>query len=511
MKKIRWISLFLVLAVCLGALSSCVVLNNGGDGGGNNGGGDREDDGSWEGVNFGGQKVKLCVSGHKTPECNFPAASVYTKGPDTAGSNEVYKEVLKRNKNAEKDLNIKVEYSVRELYYNDVIEDVRTIVQTAAKNSPDIYNNDCCSLAYSMIDGLLWNVKAPGDDVKSYFNFEAEGWYTEFIKGCTFDQSKYYLFAGDYFIDMIRMAWVIYVNNDLLAQNIGKMPTWCKSVEEFYEYVLAGFWDMDVLATMSSRIFVEGTDGKRGETEKTDQIVGFAYTGNSNWAFSAASGITVYYQDKDDNYKPKVMDSIADYQKVSDKFKNLTDSQGVYFQQEIKSSTECFLQGNFLFAISRLGEMESSELRDFGYAKGLVPIPKWNANEQDDYRTILHDQVEVGAILKTANAFSASSALMQYLNEESDQVVYTYYEKGLKYKYNDDKIAREVMDLIRETVDSPFGFQIGDLCQTLYTGSPALKGMYISQNATIGSTFASEKDAYVDCMNKMLEKFASFD
>ncbi|MBR2622446.1 MAG: hypothetical protein IKC97_08775, partial [Clostridia bacterium] len=462
MKKMRMISFLLVLVMCLGALSSCLIGGNAGRG--DEGGGDRVD-GSWDNVDFGGQTVRLCVSAHQTPECNFPAADIYTKGPDTAGSNEVLKEVLARNTAAETALNINVEYSVRELYYEDVIEDVRTIVQTASKGSPDIYNNDCCSLAYSMIDGLLWNVKNPGEGVKSYFDFEADGWYTEFIKGCTFDQDKYYMFAGDYFIDMIRMAWVIYVNNDLLSQNLGKMPAWCTSVNEFYEYVLAGFWDMDVLATMSSRVFVEGTEGKRGTTEKTDQTVGFAYTGNSNWAFSAASGITVYYQDKEDNYKPKVMDSITEYQKVSDKFKNLTDSQGVYFQQEIKSSTECFLQGNFLFAISRLGEMESRELRDFSYAKGLVPIPKWNANEQDEYRTILHDQVEVGAILKTANAYSAASALMQYLNEESDQVIYTYYDKGLKYKYNDDKMAREVMDLIRETVDSPFGFQIGDLCQ----------------------------------------------
>ena len=211
MKKMRMISFLLVLVMCLGALSSCLIGGNAGRG--DEGGGDRVD-GSWDNVDFGGQTVRLCVSAHQTPECNFPAADIYTKGPDTAGSNEVLKEVLARNTAAETALNINVEYSVRELYYEDVIEDVRTIVQTASKGSPDIYNNDCCSLAYSMIDGLLWNVKNPGEGVKSYFDFEADGWYTEFIKGCTFDQDKYYMFAGDYFIDMIRMAWVIYVNND---------------------------------------------------------------------------------------------------------------------------------------------------------------------------------------------------------------------------------------------------------------------------------------------------------
>jgi hypothetical protein len=127
--------------------------------------------------------------------------------------------------------------------------------------------------------------------------------------------------------------------------------------------------------------------------------------------------------------------------------------------------------------------------------------------EQDEYHTVLHDQVEIGCILNTAKAFSAASALMQYMAEESEQVVYAYYEKGLKYKYNDDKNARRMMDIVRETTDSPFGFQIGVLCQTLYTGSPALTGLYIKNNEIISSTFASEKDAYVDCMAKMIEKF----
>ena len=103
--------------------------------------------------------------------------------------------------------------------------------------------------------------------------------------------------------------------------------------------------------------------------------------------------------------------------------------------------------------------------------------------------------------------FSAASALMQFLNEESGAVVHAYYEKGLKYKYNDDKDARVMMDLVRETTDAPFGFQIGVVCQTLYTGSGTLHGMWIEESSTCASTFASEKDAYVDCMNQMIEKF----
>ena len=185
----------------------------------------------------------------------------------------------------------------------------------------------------------------------------------------------------------------------------------------------------------------------------------------------------------------------------------MTQTKGVLRKQQPQEATTCFLKGNFLFAISRLGEMESQALREFAPSKGLVPIPKWNYQEQDEYLTTLHDQVEIGVILNTANSFSAASALMQYLNEESEKVVYAYYEKGLKFKYNTDKNNRTMMDLIRSTVASPFGFQIGDHCQTLYTGTGTLKGMYIT-DTQLSSTFAQEKDAYNDCMKKMIEHFA---
>ena len=102
MKK-RILSLFLALVLCVCALASCggsVVNPPADDGNVDEGGGDRTEDGGWESVDFKGQKVKFCVSVNQNPEFTFPAADIYTRGPDAAGSNEVAKEVLARNKRA---------------------------------------------------------------------------------------------------------------------------------------------------------------------------------------------------------------------------------------------------------------------------------------------------------------------------------------------------------------------------------------------------------------------------
>ena len=506
MRKARLIALFLIFSMLTCFLASC-------SGGGSTveDGGDRVGD-SWDGVNFKGQTVKLCISINQYDEASFPAADIYTRGPDTAGSNEVAKEVLARNKQACETLGINIEYSERDLPYNKIVEDVRSIVTTSSKNSPDIYNNDINGLSWAMLNGYFWNVKNPGEGVKNYFDFTKDGWYTEYIKGCTFNQDKYYIFAGDYFIDMIRMAWVTYVNHDIFKSNLNKMPAWCTSLDEFYSYVKEGIWDIDMMIEIAGAVHADS--GVLGVTERNDTIVGLSFTHVTNIVFPSASGITLYYLDKDNGYRPCVMEDSNQYQKLALKFTELMNAKGVFQNattiQGIKDVTLHFVEGNVLFAMQRLGEMESTALRDFSAAKGLVPIPKWNQNEQDDYHTVVHNQAELACILNTAKAYSASSALMQYLNENSEKVVHAYYEKGLKYKYNDDKNSREMMDIVRDCTDDPFSLTIGRICEELYTGTPALSGMPLNRSSTISSTFASEKDAYIDCMNKALEKFKNF-
>ena len=505
MKATKIVSLLLVLVMLLGVLASC----GGGKGNGSDGG-VRGADGSWDTVDFDGQTVKMAISVNQYIECSFPAANIYTKGPDQAGSNEVAKEVIARNTSAASALNITVEYIEKNLTYDKVPEDVRSIVQTSAKNSPDIYNNDIWGLARAMNQGLLWNCKDAGSDVTNFFDFEAEGWYTEFIKGSTFDQNKLYLFAGEYFIDMIRMAWVVLVNNDLFEQNLKKMPSWCSSVDVFYDYVAEGFFTFDVLGDLISRVSTDGAGGQMGVTEKTDTIIGFGYNNVTHWAFLPSTGVTIFYQDKDNGYEPKVLDNIDTFQKVADRWKDMVNQFGTYFEIQPLDCTNTFIGGNVLFCSSRLGEMESSTLRDASFAKGLIPTPKWDTYEQEEYHTIVHDQTEIGCILNTASAFSAASAYMQYLNEESDKVMYAYFEKGLKYKYNDDANSRKMMDIVRDSTDSPFGSLVGKLAKDLYTGTGGLHDITLD-TTTISSTFASEQDAYNNCLKLMKEKFAAFD
>ena len=484
--------------------------------------GGRGEDGSWENVDFGGQQVRFAISTNQYDGGTFPAASIYTKGPDMADVNEVTSKVLARNARAAQELNVNIFYIERDLSYFRVLDDVRDAVLSNSATSPDIYNNDLWGLSRAMYSGYLWNTKDPGVDASgnayvNYFDYEADGWYTEFIKSCTFDQSKYYLFAGDYFIDMIRMAWVIFVNNDVMNENKGSVA-WLDNLDDFYARVEAGRWDFDMLQKMSDAMKSGNVSGK---TSKDDKVIGFSINNVTDWAIAPSAGASLFYLDE--NYQPKVIEDIGTCQRIANKYKDMVGEKdnprtGVFFESDPLDTLETFVQGNVLFASSLLGEMEAYALRNVDFAKGVAPLPKWSKTEQDAYHTTVHDQTEIGCILKSAHAYSAASALMQYLNEESDAVVEAYYEKGMKYKYTTDANSRMMMDIIRESTDDSFRTVVGPLCLQLYHeigGVGILEGnnahLMVDKTSTLSGIFASEKDAYKACLNAMVDKFASFE
>ena len=514
MKLSKLLALLLSLTLLLTVFASCT-----GDGGDViDDGGDRGEDGSWDNVDFGGETLRMAVSANQENEVTFRAADVYTKGPDAVTTDEVQKKVLARNQRLEEMLGLKVEYTTTDLGIYDVLADIEMRVRGAAEDAPDIYNNDLYGLARAMMQGYLWNVKNPGEDangntVKNYFDFSYDGWNYEYMKGCTFDQNKLYILAGDYFIDMIRMAWVFYVNVDIFNANGTDLGY--GDINSFYGYVDSGIWDWDDLTYISSRVWKD--TGR--EISKDDACIGLVINHVSDHIFIASSGQTVFYQDE--NLNPCFIKDYGVFNEMAEKLRTIMSGdgatnaktktgKGILFERLVLSSTEYFFNGNVMFAASVLGELESTTMRDVTFAKGLVPFPKWDEQRQEEYHTMVHNQGELGAILVNATSFGKASAFMQAANEESRDVLHEYYEKGLKFKYSDDKGIRSMIDLVYNTIDKPFGMELGRVTVE------ELGMLWISLNDaavgnTVASTYGQEHIAYGNALKQVLEKFAKLD
>ena len=510
MKKTRLIALLLVLCFCVTPLFSCDGAggSDGVDGGGLN------DDGSvnWDEVDFKGSTVKFAVSSNQNAEVTFGASNVYLEGADSITTDEVLKKVKTRNEKVEKDLNLKVEYSHVNVWYDGVLEDIKMKVQGSATDAPDLYNNDLFGLDRALIAGYLMNVLNPtdakGELQSSYFDFSYDGWKYDFMQESTFDSSKVFLLVGDYHIDVIRSLWLLYVNKTMFNQNASSLGT--ADVNQFYSYVKAGIWDYEMLNNLCSKVWQDDGDVK-DKADTADSRVGLAINHVSCWLFTSATGVTTFYINEDG--KASVIDDTYEYNLVSNGFQAIYTStrgagEGVYYQYELLASTTNFMKGNFLFAHSLLGEMESDEMRNVSFEKGLVPVPKYDHKRQENYHTMVHDQAEVSAILVTTSSFARASAFMQYSVEASRDVLTEYYEFSLKFKYNEDHALRSMIDLVYDTVDSPFGMQFSRIIRE-YSPTP-LDDLYyaVETGGQVSTLYDRNRDAYRSMLDKVLEDFA---
>ena len=172
-----------------------------------------------------------------------------------------------------------------------------------------------------------------------------------------------------------------------------------------------------------------------------------------------------------------------------------------------------FMDGKIVMSMAELGEMESEQMRGTSFKRGILPFPRYDRAYTDAVTTVVHDQAEVDTILNNAKSFNMASAFLQYVNEESMEILEMYYEEVLKFKYNDSKGARNMIDLVHETIDSPFDSVIS--AKVFGTSTTAVQ-FYASfqqdavanRNSTFSSTYAESRDAVQTQLDTMLEEFA---
>ncbi len=536
MKKTKLICLVLVLALLCSSFLSCAddetdaPLT----------GGERIGDG-WEGVDFGGATITVEVSGAQDSEGTFPACNIYTRGPDDGvTSDEVQKKVLARNSNVQKDLNIHVEYKPNSnLFVDKVLEHVEKYVRGSADDAPDVLDNDIYGLTRAMMNGYLWNISNPGlnpdgSDIHSYFIFtpdapegeeedgeqkikKGSGWYTEFMQGASFDPQKLYLLAGDYNLDIIRFAWVLFTNIDLF-------DTYYSSTEygtyaDFVEYIL----DTDDFVyehlQMLAQYGWKDLGSKKNETDLGD-IIGLCLNAVSPRIFHACSGFSMveWSGGAEGKGTPSVYAPDSEganrLATLSEGYRELFNAIGVHYVSDVLSSTTEFFNGRIVLTVAKLGEMESSDMRGTTFTRGILPFPRYDYNSPN-FITVVHDQAEVSCILNNASSFALASAYLQYLNENSADVMEEYYENGLKFKYNDSQPVVEMIEYIKDHIRSPF-----DSVLTVYICASSENAYQIydmlhsdaaSDKNGFASSYRSHQGSYQASLDAILTKLAAIE
>ena len=201
---------------------------------------------------------------------------------------------------------------------------------------------------------------------------------------------------------------------------------------------------------------------------------------------------------------------------MGDKFTEMYNAKGVLPFRDVEltstlDSTIHFMDGKTIMATANLGEMESQQMRAVKFKRGILPYPRYS-RDIENITTVVHDQAEVSVILNNAKNFSMASAYLQYVNEESIEILDFYYEEVLKFKYNDSKGARKMIDMVHDTVTTPF-----EALMALYLYSEAgVKPLHDlvfvpdsvnNRQSTLRSKWAEVRDTLQSELEEMYAKF----
>ena len=437
---------------------------------------------SWEDLDFSGTTIRI---GYNTVVNSSIQASgagnslKYLRGPDESDPESDfargdYQAAYERHEKVCSALNL----TLGENFYYDMItwdgncdstlETLRTYNTVAGENTPTIVIHQNYGMVRGGIEGLLYN--ALETKYTNYLDLEDEHWYLDMMKENTIDTSKIYMLMGDYFIDQFRMAFGVLFNTEIADTILATEG----GFEYLYDLVDRGEWTYDMMMSLAERAY-------SGEYA-TELVMGVL--GDYSWyarSFFATSGLDVFKRDTNGEafyIQGTELDPIVDF---VDKLEQMQQNDYASFdwQADVRNSNRenvptTFINNGALFATSQMVlSFEGAQILGMTSAASILPTPKYVAGGDDNndfeptYGALVSDNAGSGGILLCAKPaqFTAATAFLQMMTEESDEFFTEYYDEGLKMKNNEvSPRHNDMLDYIHDGICSPMSFFYDNYC-----------------------------------------------
>lgn len=429
----------------------------------------------WADANFAGTTLRVEYNTYTQNQITAAGSTNSVKfvtGPDDYTSIAVDNAVYERNNRVFDKLGFTIQYM------EDDTSAVANLLPhfesvSMVEECPDVLINMYYGLIRAEVQGYLYNLKQTED--KNYLTFEgedADGWYMNIMNSTTLNKDKLYIAAGDFLIDSLRMSYNMFVNVEMFDELFAVQG----GMTYLYDLVLNPSgdeaWTYDKLKEMADIARPEGTD-----PNSEDAVVGLMGTKSFvPRAFFYSSGLEIF--DYSETGAPSYITDATKKQALHDyvdKMISLFSSESMVRESKYDVYSATFLNGKALFSSEQhLANLEGSNFLNMDDAAAVVPYPKYNT--ANDYKVLVSDNACAGAILYASQQFTAASAYLQMMTEESDDVYVEYFNNGLQLKNNTSNDSRQVdvLNLIRSAVDMPLAFLFDNLAsRNITTGSGA--------------------------------------
>ena len=424
----RILTLLLALIMCSATLFGCATGDTEETGDGNTVSTDEAgaDDGIGE-YDFGGADFTILAR----KETNYE--HVGSLGGDT-----VSQKVFERNETVKSRFNINLK--VMELEGSYGRKESMITAMRAENMSPtgayDLVSTHSVYLGWMGMEGLTYDMATlPEIDFsKSYWN---QNLYNELnVDGSV------YMMVGDIGHTLYEYITVMFVNTNVLENN----SVVENGMNGLYEIVENGQWTWEKCYQLAENI-------GDGETS-----YGLLMNVHAMRASLIAQDVHVFTRDGDTNRFYMETSANEHTIKAVENLSKFFAKPNMYFAA-VGNNWDCaetelnpiFAADGAVFYTQMLGQaMNLQERMGTGYS--IIPLPKYD-EFQTDYYTICRDTVTGVSVLRCTKNPEMSGVITQALcMYGSELVTPEYYEKALKYRYNNDPKSIEMLDKIRDSL-----------------------------------------------------------
>jgi ABC-type glycerol-3-phosphate transport system substrate-binding protein len=282
------------------------------------------------------------------------------------------------------------------------------------------------------------------------------------------------------------------------------------SLEDPYQMVKNNTWTFDTFQEMTKQV----SEDLSGEGVFDDRNrYGLLYQRDSMTSFLVGANEFIAQKDSDDmpvltlnNQKAlDVLEYLYDFlydQQYCFHVMRFFDAQGVDFTLGMNNM---FQNNQALFMWIRMADVENLRTMDTDF--GILPIPKWNA-AQDNYLHNVNPHVgTVTAVPQSARNIEISAAVLDALAAESRYLLYpAYYDIALNSKITRDEESSEMLDVIF----SNRRYDIGDIYDFAGLGNDLI---YMTTNfeRNIVSRLERSEPRAITAIERMVDAFESLD
>ena len=394
--------------------------------------------------------------------------------------------VYDRDLDVEDRLNVTINY--------ELLADPNTPVNSNVTAGTDYYTMHTGSAVDTVQYGVKGNYYNLLGEYPQYLNLEQPWWsqyYTEQsnIAGVSF------FATGDLCFSLTKLAFVTYANMQLVADF---------GLENPYDLVREGTWTFDKEMEMAAKAYVDKNGN--GEVDNADTF-GMSMAGEIGldpyWsAFDLsiiehdADGLPVFSVNQEKMVS--VLEKLASFYKQAD-FVYVVPNSSDAEQDDV---AEMLSEDRMLFSPLRI--MHTEQIRDMESEYALLPLPKWN-EEQENYYTFVHDQYSIVGIPLSVQDPAMASAVMEAMAAESYRYVSpAYYDLVLNGKYIRDPASAEMLDIAIAGIKIDFGwiytYSLNSISQNLLRAL-----VYNQKTANFASTYRSTNKVTSKVMDKLVK------